>query len=86
MAAVLGAALKTMTARGVLGLGDGRDEGKGEPAPGGDHSSSSLSGSSSGDRSSSGGHDQPPRRCARFKGGSGSSHCRASVKREAKSD
>ena len=45
----------------VLGLGNGRDEDEGEPAPGGDRVSSSYGGSSSGDSSSSGGYDQPPR-------------------------
>ena len=63
----------------VLGLGDGRDEGEGEPA---DRTSSSYGGSSLGDSSSSGGYDQSPRRRARFEGGSGSSRRRASVKRE----
>ena len=66
----------------VLGLGDGRDEDEGEPALGGDRVSSSYGGSSSGDSSSSGGYDQLPRRRTRFEGGSGSSHRRASVKRE----
>ena len=61
----------------VLGLGDGRDEGK----PAG-RASSSYGGSSLGESSSSGGYDQPPRRRARFEGGSGSSHRRASVKHE----
>ena len=69
----------------VLGLGDGRDEGEGEPAPIGSRGSSSFSGSSSGDSSSSGGYDQPPRR-ALFEGGSGSSHRRAPVKREVEFD
>ena len=45
----------------VLGLGDGRDEDEGEPALAGDRVSSSYGGSSSGDSSSSGGYDQPPR-------------------------
>nr|XP_020170696.1 uncharacterized protein LOC109756248 [Aegilops tauschii subsp. strangulata] len=49
----------------VLGLGDGSDEGEGEPAS---RASSSYGGSSLGDSSSSGGYDQPPRRHARFKG------------------
>ena len=70
----------------VLGLGDGRDEGEGEPPPGGVRSSPSFSGSSSGESSSSGGSDQPPRRRARFEGGSGSSRRHASVKREEESD
>lgn len=70
----------------VVGLGDCRDEGEGEPAPGSDRSSSSFSGSSSGGISSSGGRDQPPRRRACYEGGSGSSHRRALVKREAESD
>ena len=66
----------------VLGLGDGRDEGEGEPALGVDRVSSCYGGSSLGDSSSSGGYDQPPRHGARFEGGSGSSRRRASVKRE----
>ena len=66
----------------VLGLRDGRDEDEGEPALGGDRISSSYGGSSSGDRSSCGGYDQPPHRRARFEGGSGSSRRHASVKRE----
>ena len=70
----------------VLGLGDVRDEGEGEPAPSGDRSSSIFGGSSSGDSSSSGGPDQPPRHHAHFEGGSGSSRHRALVKREAESD
>ena len=45
----------------VIGLGDGRDEDEGEPALGADHVSSSYGGSFSGDSSSSGGYDQPPR-------------------------
>ena len=49
----------------VLGLGDGRDEGEGEPAPGGVRSSPSFSGSSSDDNSPGGGRDQPPRCRAR---------------------
>ena len=71
---------------GVLGLGNERDEGEGEPAPSGNRSSPSFSGSSSGDSSSSGGRDQPPRRHARFEGGSGSSRHRTPVKHEAESD
>ena len=66
----------------VLGLGDGRDEEEGEPALGANRVSSSYSGSSPGDSSGSGGYDQPPRRCARFEGSSGSCRRRASVKRE----
>ena len=66
----------------VLGLGDGHDEDEGEPTLGGDRVSSSYGGSSYGDSSSSGGYDQLPCRRARFEGGSGSSHHRASVKRE----
>ena len=54
----------------VLGLGDGRDEGEGGPAPGGVRSSPSFSGSSSDDSSSNSGRDQSPRRRARFEGGS----------------
>ena len=69
----------------VLGLGDGRDEGEGEPAPGGDRSSSSFIGSSSSDSSSSGGCDQPPCCRALFEGDSGSSRRRASMKPEVES-
>ena len=47
----------------VLGLGDGRDEGEGEPAG---RASSSYGGSSPGDISSSGGYDQPPRSLQRW--------------------
>ena len=61
----------------VLGLGDGRNEG--EPAG---RTSSSYGGSSLGESSSSSGYVQPPRHRARFEGGTGSSRCRASVKRE----
>ena len=50
----------------VLGLGDGRDEGEGEPAVSGDRISSSYGGSPSCDSSSSSGYDQPLRRRARF--------------------
>ncbi len=67
----------------VLGLGDGRDEEEGEPAG---RASSGYGGSSLGDSSNSGGYDQPPRCRARFEGGSGSSHHRASMKREEESD
>ena len=67
----------------VLGLGDGRGEEEDEPAG---RASSGYGGSSLGDSSSSGSLDQPPRRRARFKGCSGSSHRRASVKREEGSD
>ena len=63
----------------VLGLGDGRDEGEDDLAP-------SYGGSPSGDSSSSGGYNQPPRRRARFEGGSGLSRRRALVKREEGSD
>ena len=66
----------------VLSLGDGRDEGEGGLVLSTGHGSSSYGESSSGDSSSSGGYDQPPRRRARFEGGSGSSHRRASVKHE----
>ena len=55
----------------VLGLGDGHDKSEGKPAPGGVRSSPSFNGSSSGDSSSSGGRDQPPRCRAHFEGGSG---------------
>ena len=47
----------------VLGLGDGRDEGEGEPAG---RALSSYGGSSLGDSSSSGGYDQPPRSLRRW--------------------
>ena len=70
----------------VLVLGDSRHEDEGEPAPGGVCSSPSFSGSPSGDSSSSGGRDQPLCFRACFEGGSGSSHCRASVKREEESN
>ena len=67
----------------VLSLGDGRDEGEGKPTG---RASSSYGGSSLGASSSSGGYDQPPRRRARFEGGSGLSRCCAPVKREEGSD
>ena len=66
----------------VLGLGDGRDEGEDGLAFGVGRCSPSYGNSPSGDSSSGGGYDQPPRRRARFEGGSGSSRCRAPVKRE----
>ena len=69
---------ETNDGKEVLGLGDGRDEGEGEPAG---CASSSYGGSSLGESSSSG-YDQPPHRRACFKGGSGSSCHRAFVKRE----
>ena len=47
----------------VLGLGDGRDEGEGELAG---RASSSYGGSSLGDRSSSGGYNQPSRSLRRW--------------------
>ena len=65
----------------VLGLGDGRDENEGEPALGANHVSSGYGSSPLGDSFSGGGSYQPPRHRARFKGGSGLSHRRASVKR-----
>ena len=55
---------------------------EGEPALVGDRVLSSYGGSSSGYSSSSGGYAQPPRRRARFEGGSGSSRRCTSVKRE----
>lgn len=67
----------------VLRLGDGHDEGEGEPAPGVDCSSSSYGGSSSGDSSSAGGYDQPPHRRVRLEGSSRVSHHNTLVKREA---
>ena len=70
---------ETNDAEEVLSLGDGRDEEEDEPAG---HASPGYSGSSFGDSSSSGGLDQPPRRRARFEGGSGSSRRRAPVKRD----
>ena len=63
----------------VLSLGDGRDEGEDDLAP-------SYGGSPSGDNFSSGDYDQPPRRGARFEGGSGSSSHRAPMKCEEGSD
>ena len=66
----------------VLGLGDGRDEDEGDLILGAGRGSSIYVSSFSGDSSSNGGYDQPPRRRARFEGGSGSSRCRAPVKRE----
>jgi len=65
-----------------LGLGDNRDEGEGELAPGGNRGSSSYGGSCSDDSSSSSGYDQPPRRRVRLEGCSGASRRCASVKRE----
>ena len=63
----------------VLGLGEGRDEGEGEPALGGDRISSNFSGSSSSDALAV---TATTSRRAHFEIGSGSSHRRASVKRE----
>ena len=70
----------------VLSLGDRRDEDEGGHVSGGIRSSPSFGGSPSDDSSSSGGRDHPSRHRAHFKGGSGSSRRRASVKREEGSD
>ena len=66
----------------VLGLGDDRDEDEGGLVLGAGRGSSSYGSSLSGDSSSNGSYDQPPRRHARFEGGSGSSRRRTPVKLE----
>ena len=66
----------------VLGLGDGCDEDEGELALGDGHDSSNTGSSSTGESSSSGGYDQLPRHCARFKDGGGSSRRCTPMNRE----